>query len=112
MVWSLGCAPMQCCRLNLDVVENLAYVPDVTISGAYFSRVPTRGILMTTRGKVVIENNVIHTPMRQALHIADDADSWYVCVATDTALTRCFCFVVGNINCTLALKTVTQPIVN
>ena len=45
-------APLQDVRLHTDVVENLAYIPDVTISGAYFGRIPTRGILMTTRGKV------------------------------------------------------------
>eukprot|EP01051_Picozoa_sp_SAG22_P007292 SAG22_NODE_508_length_9621_cov_30.889414_3_plen_570_part_00 len=36
-----------------------------------------RGILVTTRGKVRISNNTIHTPLRPALHIADDAANWY-----------------------------------
>jgi hypothetical protein len=70
-------APLVGARLKLDVVENLAYTPDVSISGAYFSRIPTRGILVTTRGTVRIQNNTIHTPLRPALHIADDAASWY-----------------------------------
>jgi hypothetical protein len=60
-----------------DVIENLNYTPDVHISTSYFGRIPTRGILMTTRGKVVIDKNTIHAPLRQALHIADDAASWF-----------------------------------
>jgi hypothetical protein len=64
-------------RLKKDVIENLNYTADVYIGGAYFSRIPTRGILASTRGKVVIYKNMIHAPMREALHIADDAASWY-----------------------------------
>lgn len=70
-------APLVGARLHMDVVENLAYTADFSISGAYFSRIPTRGLLVTTRGKVRIHNNTIHTPLRPALHIADDAASWF-----------------------------------
>ena len=70
-------APLVGARLRLDVVENLAYTANLSISGAYFSRIPTRGLLVTTRGKVRIHNNTIHTPLRPALHIADDAASWF-----------------------------------
>ena len=34
-----------------EQVENLAYCPDVLIADSYFSRIPTRGILMTSRGE-------------------------------------------------------------
>jgi hypothetical protein len=69
--------PLVGARMKMDVVENLAWTPDVHVSGAYFSRIPTRGLLLTTRGRVRILNNTIHTPLRPALHIADDAASWY-----------------------------------
>ena len=69
--------PLVGARLKVDVVENLAWTPDVHVSGAYFSRIPTRGLLVTTRGRVRISNNTLHTPLRPALHIADDAASWY-----------------------------------
>jgi hypothetical protein len=69
-------SPLTGARLNTDVVENLEYTPDVTITGAYFNRIPTRGILATTRGKVIIRNNTIHSAVIP-LHIADDAASWY-----------------------------------
>jgi hypothetical protein len=70
-------APLVGARLKKDVVENLAFTADVSISDAYFSRIPTRGMLVSTRGTVRIRNNTIHTPLRPALHIADDAESWY-----------------------------------
>lgn len=64
-------------RVGLDVVENLEYTPDVVVTGSVFSRIPTRGLLVTTRGDVVISNNVIHAPLNAALLIADDAESWF-----------------------------------
>ena len=70
-------APLLGARLKQDVVENLAFTPNVSITGAYFSRIPTRGLLITTRGGVVITNNTIHSPLNPALQIADDAASWY-----------------------------------
>lgn len=59
------------------VVENVTYTPEVVIRNNYFSRVPTRGILVTTRRKVLIENNVFFRMKNHGIHIADDARSWY-----------------------------------
>merc|ERR1712032_579593 len=69
--------PLAGVRLHEDVVENLNYTPNVSITGSYFSRIPTRGILVTTRGSVSIQRNIIHAPLSPALHIADDANSWF-----------------------------------
>lgn len=41
------------------VVENVTYTPEVLIRNNYFARIPTRGILVSTRRKVLIENNTI-----------------------------------------------------
>lgn len=60
-----------------DVVENVTWTPKVIIRRNYFERIPTRGILVTTRRKVVIENNVFYRPQMSAVLIADDAQSWY-----------------------------------
>lgn len=59
------------------VVENVTYTPEVTIRNNYFSRVPTRGILVTTRRKVLIENNTFFRMQMSAVLIADDARSWF-----------------------------------
>ncbi len=59
------------------VVENVSWTPEVEITHNYFSRTPTRGILVTTRKKVVIANNVFYRTPMSAILIADDARSWY-----------------------------------
>eukprot|EP00037_Helgoeca_nana_P022800 m.234632 g.234632 ORF g.234632 m.234632 type:complete len:647 (+) comp26130_c0_seq2:34-1974(+) len=63
-------------RLGYDVVENVRWCPDVVIDSSYFARMPTRGLLLTTRGKVVVRNSTLLGDNR-ALHISDDATSWF-----------------------------------
>lgn len=59
------------------VIENVTATPEVRVSGCRFELTPTRGILVTTRRPVVIENNTfLNTPM-PAILIADDARSWF-----------------------------------
>ena len=41
-----------------DVVENISWTPDLYVQNCSFSQTAGRGILATTRGKVVIENSV------------------------------------------------------
>lgn len=63
--------------LSNVVMENITWTPEVLISGNRFSRVPTRGILLSTRRKSVIENNVFYGMQMSAILVADDAMSWY-----------------------------------
>jgi len=58
-------------------LENVTYTASVEIRGNYFSRVPTRGILVTTRRPVVIEDNYFFRMNNSAVKISDDARSWY-----------------------------------
>jgi hypothetical protein len=58
-------------------IENLTCTPEVLIRNSRFERTNTRGLLITTRRKVVISNNTFfHTGMYPIL-IADDALSWF-----------------------------------
>lgn len=59
------------------VIENVTYTPEVEIRGNYFSRIPTRGILVSTRRKVIIENNTFFRMQMSGILIADDARSWF-----------------------------------
>jgi len=59
------------------VIENATYTPSVVIRGNYFARVPTRGILVTTRRPVIIENNLFFRMQNSAIKISDDARSWF-----------------------------------
>jgi hypothetical protein len=60
-----------------DVIENVTWTPELSVSGNVFKRIPTRGILATTRRKVTIENNVFDNLHMSAILIADDAESWF-----------------------------------
>lgn len=58
-------------------VENITWTPEVEICGNYFARTPTRGILITTRGKSVIEGNTFFRIPMPAILVSDDARGWY-----------------------------------
>ncbi|MBR4941847.1 MAG: right-handed parallel beta-helix repeat-containing protein, partial [Clostridia bacterium] len=60
-----------------DVVENASWTPDLYISGCRFGPTSGRGILCTTRGKVVIENNLFENLWGPALLIEDDCNFWF-----------------------------------
>ena len=45
-------------EIGHDCLENITYTPEVEIRDNYFTRTSTRGVLVTTPRKVVIENNV------------------------------------------------------
>ncbi len=60
-----------------DVVENVTQTPSVWVHHTTLTHVPTRGILVTTRRKVVIENNHFLRTHYSAILIEDDAQSWY-----------------------------------
>ena len=59
------------------VVENISACPDFEFSGNTINRVVTRGVLVTTRGKVRIENNRFLNTGASGILISDDASSWY-----------------------------------
>ncbi len=60
-----------------DCIENISATPEVTIRHCRFERTNTRGVLVTTRRKVLIEDNMFYRTGMYAILIADDALSWY-----------------------------------
>ncbi|WP_256761185.1 right-handed parallel beta-helix repeat-containing protein [Cohnella sp. WQ 127256] len=60
-----------------DAIENVTWTPEVEIRNNDFSRIPTRGVLITTRRKVIIADNRFKRMTMSAILIADDALSWY-----------------------------------
>jgi hypothetical protein len=60
-----------------DVIENVTWTPSVIIRNNYFSGTNTRGVLLTTRKKAIIENNIFFRTGMHAILIANDASSWY-----------------------------------
>ena len=65
-------------RLKIkDAVENITATPQVWIHDNIMEKIPTRGILVTSRRKILIEHNsFIRTAMSGVL-VSDDASSWY-----------------------------------
>ncbi|WP_423126973.1 right-handed parallel beta-helix repeat-containing protein [Gaoshiqia sp. Z1-71] len=58
-------------------IENLTWTPEVIIRNSRFERTNTRGLLITTRRKVLIENNTFFRTGMFPILIADDASSWF-----------------------------------
>lgn len=59
------------------VVENVTYTPEVVVRNNFFSRIPSRGLLVSTRRKILIENNTFFRMQMSGILIADDARSWF-----------------------------------
>ena len=70
-----------------DALENLTWTPDVVITNSFFGSNRARGILVTTPGKVIIENNVFESS-GSAILIAGDANGWYESGAVKDVLIR------------------------
>jgi len=70
-----------------DALENLTWSPDVEIRGCTFGSCRARGLLVTTPGKVVIEDNVFESS-GSAILISGDANGWYESGAVRDVLIR------------------------
>ncbi len=57
--------------------ENVTYAPEVYIGNCVFEKIPTRGILCTTRKKVLIENNVFSGLTMASIYLSNDCNDWY-----------------------------------
>lgn len=64
-------------KIGKDVVENVTWTPEVEIAHNIFSRIPTRGILLTTRRQSIIRNNQFERIGMSGILIANDAKSWF-----------------------------------
>lgn len=60
-----------------DVIEDITMCPDVYFGGNTVNRIITRGLLLTTRGRVVVENNHFVSTTMSGILLSDDAESWY-----------------------------------
>lgn len=60
-----------------DVIENVSWCPDVEIRNCRVAMDATRGFLITTRGRVLVESNTFVRTTMSAIDISDDANSWF-----------------------------------
>ena len=68
-------------------LENLTWTPDVIIKNSNFRSCRARGILITTPGKVIIENNTFESS-GSAILIAGDSNYWYESGAVKDVMIR------------------------
>ena len=64
-------------EIGKDVVENATYTPNLYVRNCYFGTNAARGVLCTTRGEVIIENNIFENLWGPALLIEDDCNFWF-----------------------------------
>lgn len=69
--------PLPCIEMDKDVVENATWTPDLHVRNCDFGPTSGRGILCTTRGEVIIENNRFRNLWGPALLIEDDCNFWF-----------------------------------
>jgi hypothetical protein len=60
-----------------DVIENVTWTPEVEIRGCSVSHISTRGFLLATRRKVLVENNRFIATHMSAVQVDADARSWF-----------------------------------
>jgi hypothetical protein len=59
------------------VVEDVTACPDVEFSENTLNRITLRGLLVTTRGKILIENNKFLNTGMSGIYVANDALTWH-----------------------------------
>ncbi len=64
-------------ELEKDVVENATWTPNLYVRNCDFGPTAGRGILCTTRGEVIIENNRFRNLWGPALLLEDDCNFWF-----------------------------------
>lgn len=60
-----------------DCLENITWTPQLVVKNSIFEHVNTRGLLVTTRRKVLIENNLFYRTGMHAILIANDCNFWF-----------------------------------
>jgi hypothetical protein len=60
-----------------DVIENVTWTPEVEIRGCRVSWIPTRGFLLATRKKVVVQENEFLATHMSAILVGIDANKWF-----------------------------------
>ena len=69
--------PLPEMEVGRDVVENATWTANVYVRGCEFLQTSCRGILCTTRGEVIIENNRFYHLRGPALVVEDDCNFWF-----------------------------------
>lgn len=75
-------------EIEKDVVENATWTPNLYVRNCDFGPTCGRGILCTTRGEVIVENNRFRNLWGPALLLEDDCNFWFESGYTKTVTFR------------------------
>ncbi|MGN0535310.1 MAG: right-handed parallel beta-helix repeat-containing protein [Eubacterium sp.] len=60
-----------------NVIEDISACPNLDFEDNFITRIITRGLLITTRGRVNVKNNHFVSTTMSGILLSDDAKSWY-----------------------------------
>lgn len=60
-----------------DVIEDVTRCPNLLFENNTLTRIVTRGLLITTRGKAVVANNDFQNTTMHSILVSNDAKNWY-----------------------------------
>lgn len=60
-----------------DVIEDITMCPNLYFTGNTLNRIITRGLLITTRGSILVENNHFMSTEMDGILFSNDAKNWY-----------------------------------
>lgn len=89
-------------------LENLSWTPDLSVRNSRFGSCRARGLLVSTPGKVVVENNLFESS-GSAILIAGDANEWFESGAVSDVLIK------GNVfaySCLSSMYQFTEGIIS
>lgn len=81
-----------------DCLENLTWTPNLTVRNNRFEMTNTRGMLVSTPRKVIIENNIFYRTGMYAILIAGDVNSWFESGAVTDVLIKGNEFIESGFN--------------
>jgi hypothetical protein len=70
------------------VIEDITACPDFEFCENTLNRIASRGVLATTRGRILIENNKFLNTGKSGIHISNDALTWFESGAVKSAMIR------------------------
>ena len=71
-----------------DALDNISWHPDITVRNNHFSVAPVSGLLLTTPGKAIVENNTFYRCRAFAISMSADSLTWFESAPVRDALIR------------------------
>ncbi|MFF2089916.1 right-handed parallel beta-helix repeat-containing protein [Paenibacillus sp. NPDC058174] len=60
-----------------DVIENITWTPEIEVADNHFARIPTRGVLVSSPRRTVVERNVFERMQMSGILVSADGSAWY-----------------------------------